>query len=372
MSLLTHGHISQVQYRYVVTDLRDNTIIGDLPLQRVSYTNELSREGTLSAEIQVNLDTMVYKLRETTVPGRTGLYVLRNGFPIWGGMIWKRRYSAPSRTLEIEAATFESYLYKRFQRSNRSWAATDQLQIARQITTNEAASILMTVDNKTSGRVRERNMYAHEFKTVGEELEQLGNLIDGFDWNVEITRGDGLTLFRTLRFYYPYRGVSKENTTLSFEYPGSISSVSFSEDAESGANRMWAIGAGEAEEQITRVASDTAGNWPQLHESRSYKSVSQYPTLQAHADSDLRRLRTPVEIAEVDVRADIEPYLGTYNPGDWARFVFKDEYFTPPVTMFMRIVGYTVRVDEEGLETISLVVNTERAELEPGEYEDDE
>ena len=372
MTELTHGHIDRVDYRYIVTDLRDNAIIGELPLQQVSYSNELSREGALSAEIQVNWDTMVYQLKDVTVPGRTGLYVLRNGNPIWGGMIWKRRYSAPSRTLEIEASTFESYLYKRFQRSNRSWASTDQLQIARQITTNEAASILMTVDNKTSGRVRERNMYRHEFKTVGEELEQLGNLIDGFDWNVEITRGDGLTLNRILRFYYPYRGVSKENTTLSFEYPGSIASVSFSEDADGGANRMWAIGAGEAEEQITRLASDTAGNWPPLHESRSYKSVAQYPTLQAHADSDLTRLRTPIEVAEIDVRADIEPYLGTYGPGDWARFVFKDEYFTPPVTMFMRIIGYTVRVDDEGLESISLVVNTERAELAPGEYEEDD
>lgn len=364
--------INQVDYKYVVTDLRTNTILGALPFKGVGYSNMLSQNGDFSGRISVNISTKPFNLREVTTPGRTGLYVIRNGLPIWGGIIWKRRYNSSSRSLEIEGATFESYFFKRFNRVTKRWANTDQLQIAREITQSAAADVMITVDNMTSGRRRERSMYAHEFKYIGEELTQLGDLIDGFDWNVIITRGSGLTLNRRLAFFYPERGVGREDTTLSFEYPGSIADSDLSEDADSGANRMWAIGAGDAEEQISAFSQDRAGNWPPLDESRSYKSVNQMPTLQAHANSDLVRLKSPVEVAQISVRADIEPFLGTYNPGDWARFVFRDDYYDPQVAMFMRIIGYNVEVGDNGVELIELTVNTEREELAPGEYDEDE
>src|SRR5690606_25270562 len=316
MTNIPHRILRPVDYKYVVTDLRNNRILGVLPFKGVSYSNMLSQPGEFSGEIQVNLDTRTFGLRENTVPGRTGLYVVREGKPIWGGIIWKRRYSAPNRALEVEASTFESYFYKRFNRLTRRWSQTDQLQIARQLTESIAADIVTTVDNKTSGRSRDRSVYAHEFKRAGEELEQLGNLIDGFDWNVVLTRGQGMEIFRHLTFFYPERGVSKKDTTLSFEYPGSISAFEFSEDADEGANRIWAIGAGDAEEQITAYAENKNGNWPPLEETQAYKSVSRKNTLQAHANSDLTRLNSPVEIAEVTVRSDIEPFLGSYEPGD--------------------------------------------------------
>src|SRR5690606_20771137 len=121
--------------------------------------NMLSQAGEFSGEIQVNWDTREFDLRGNTNPGKTGLYVIRNGQPIWGGIIWKRRYSGPNRTLEVEAASFESYFFKRYNRVTRKWANADQLQIARTITEGAAADVVMSVDNKTSGRTRERAMY---------------------------------------------------------------------------------------------------------------------------------------------------------------------------------------------------------------------
>src|SRR5690606_4970316 len=130
-----------------------------------------------------------------------------------------------------------------------------------------------------------------------------------------------------------------------------------------GATVMWAIGAGEDAEQLDARASDITGGWPELHMSMAYKTVKKKATLQQHANSDLKRLRSPVEIADITVRGNVEPYINQYNPGDWARYSFSDSYLIPPVAMFMRIVGYTVTVDDTGMETIRLTVNTERDEL---------
>lgn len=362
MSIAT-SIIPSAHYRFLVTDLRNNTILDDLPLQKVTYSNALSKAGSIVAEIQINLDTKIHNLKEHTAPGKTGLYVVRNGVPVWGGIIWKRQYSAPDRTLRIDGATFESYLFRRFQRSNFTWKREDQLKMARSIIGSVFDQVGVTVDSNNSGVYRERNLYKYEFKTIGDELQTLSDLINGFDWNVDISLDDsGLVFNRELKFYYPKKGVTKEDTTISFEYPGIISDVTYSEDAENGVNKSWAVGAGESEEQLEKFATDSAGGWPILEDVENYKDVVIPATLQNHADSDLVRLRTPIEIAEITVRADREPFLGTYSTGDWARFVLNDLYFDPALTVFMRIIEYTVSVDDKGLERVKLTLNTERNE----------
>lgn len=355
--------IPYADYRFMVTDLRTNKILDDIPFQKVTYSNALSKAGSIVAEIQVNLDTKVHNLQTNTAPGKTGLYVVRNGLPVWGGIIWKRQYSAPDRTLRIDGATFESYLFRRFQRSNFSWKREDQLIMARSIIGNTFDQVKVNVASNNSGVYRERNLYKYEFKTIGDELQTLSDLINGFDWNVDITLDDsGLNFNRDLKFYYPKKGITKEDTTISFEYPGIISDISYSEDADTGANKVWAIGAGESEEQLEKVAVDSSGGWPILEDVENYKDVVIPETLQTHANSDLVRLRTPIEIAEISIRADREPYLGTYSTGDWARFVLKDLYFDPALTIYMRIIGYSVSVDEKGIERVKLTLNTERNE----------
>jgi hypothetical protein len=363
VSNLPTRSLVKVQYRYLIADLKNNEIISDLPLKGVSYSNILSDVGEFAGTIQINKSTKVFNIKKTVLPGKTAVYVLRNGLPIWGGIIWKISYSAPTRSLRVDANTFESYFYRRFQRQNKSWANADQLQIARDIANQVAGDLGIIVGGGSSPRVRSRSVYKYEYKTIGEELQQLSDLIDGFDWNITLSPAPGNKVTKTLQFFYPDRGATKANTKIAFEYPGSIESFTYTQDAERGATRMWAIGAGESEEQIERSATDISGNWPILEESYSYKTVVNGTTLQSHADSDLRRLRAPVEIVEAIVRANVEPFLGTYAPGDWARFSFQDDFFDPRETKFMRIIGYNVSVADDGIERVRLTLNTEREEL---------
>ena len=63
--------------------------------------------------IAIAPDTKDLNLYENTMPGKTAVYVVRDGICIWGGMIWSREYTLVNRTLSINASEFTSYLQHR-------------------------------------------------------------------------------------------------------------------------------------------------------------------------------------------------------------------------------------------------------------------
>lgn len=379
---LQDADTSQHEYRYILCDIRTNAVLDEVEFRGVTYSNVVSGIGEFSGSLSVNPETSVTNLRATTTPGRATLYVYRDDVLVWGGIIWKRNFDSDSRTMQIVAKTFESHFYKRIQGTTKYWASEDQLSIARWLVTsnNSAAEVGVEVSTAVSTRFRERTMFGYEFKTTGLELEQLAGLIDGFDWNVSVFVDPAtLETRRRLDFYYPYRGLTRENSTLQFEYPGAVKNFTLNEDAESGGNKIWALGTGEGTEQVVAFSQDSVqigAGYPLNEETRSYKSVVKPSTLQSHADADLDRLKAPVAVFEVSLRADVEPELGTYSVGDWARFRFNDAYFydassLPSSDGFIEFIGKNqegsynemaritqieVSIDDAGIENVKLTL----------------
>lgn len=102
-----------VEYRYYLTDLLSNQIISEVPFRGVSFERANRRAGSFSGTIPFIEVTSGLNLYEATLPGRTGLYVMRNGVCVWGGIIWSRAYEVESRELEVVGSEFMSYFYKR-------------------------------------------------------------------------------------------------------------------------------------------------------------------------------------------------------------------------------------------------------------------
>ena len=102
-------------YTYYVADLLTGEIIGDLPLTGVGFTRVLNAPGTFRGSLHTR-DPRVLALapRRLTEPGRTALYVDRDGVLVWGGIIWTTRYTADDGALELGAADFLSYFEHRF------------------------------------------------------------------------------------------------------------------------------------------------------------------------------------------------------------------------------------------------------------------
>lgn len=364
-------------YSYVITDLRTNQIVSELPFTGASYEKNVSKEGNADLSLIINTETLEMNPNAFTIPGRVGVYIFRNQKVMWGGIVFKRQYDSSSRVLRLTCKSFEEYFYRIIQRHTLSWTNTEQLDIAREfITRNKAHSnVLIDLDTQTmSGMKRERNMYDFEFKTVGEELERLSSLLKGFDWNVEVyTEPTTNELKRVLNFYYPNKGKSKEDTDLLFEFPGSIREFTLSDDAESGATKIYGIGAGEGETQLwaskdSQASVPIAERYPPLEKTKSYKSVSIKSTLQSHVDSDMEKEKSPVTVIEVTLRGDGEGEheVGSYDVGDWARFRIEDPFLPEPIDQYHRITGFKVNVeDSSGLETVTLVLGDNDANLAP-------
>lgn len=102
-----------LEYRYFLTDLLTNTVISEVPFRGVSYERTNRRAGSFSGTIPFIPATKGLNLYEATMPGRTGLYIMRNDVCVWGGIIWSRSYDVLSKDLKVDGAELISYFYHR-------------------------------------------------------------------------------------------------------------------------------------------------------------------------------------------------------------------------------------------------------------------
>lgn len=100
-------------YRYFTADLLTNEILAEIPFRGVSWERALKGAGAFSGKIPITAETDSMDLYNTTMPGQTALYVVRNNVCVWGGIIWTRQYQFGSRDLAISASEFSSYFYRR-------------------------------------------------------------------------------------------------------------------------------------------------------------------------------------------------------------------------------------------------------------------
>jgi ribosomal protein L31 len=101
------------EYKYFTVNITTNEILAEIPFSDVSFERALKGAGSFSGTIAVAPETKDLQLYDNTMPGNTALYVVRNEVCVWGGIIWGRDYNVVSRSLQIEASEFTSYLQHR-------------------------------------------------------------------------------------------------------------------------------------------------------------------------------------------------------------------------------------------------------------------
>ena len=127
------------EYRYFLTNLVTNQPIAEVPFKSVSYERVLKGAGTFSGTIPNAPENESIGLYESTMPGRTGLYVVRNGICVWGGMIWSRSYNINDRILQVSASEFTSYFHHR-----RIWKTFGQVFGANLEVTNGLVKVALS------------------------------------------------------------------------------------------------------------------------------------------------------------------------------------------------------------------------------------
>jgi len=100
-------------YRYFTTDLLTNTVLAEIPFKGVSFERSIKAAGSFKGTIPVIPETAHMNIYESTMPGKTGLYIVKDQECIWGGIIWSRSYDVVEKMLSVNASEFTSYFYHR-------------------------------------------------------------------------------------------------------------------------------------------------------------------------------------------------------------------------------------------------------------------
>lgn len=351
-------------YTYLIADLRTGEILDELPLFGVSFDKKLNDTGSFRAQLSVaDPEIRLREPRLLTEPGRTAVYVDRDGDLLWGGIVWTSRYSGADAVLELGAADFLSYFEHRLVLDPGDLTApvpftnTDQLVIARELVglaqSHPGGDLGVVVAGTASSGVSRTITYAPgDLKPVADALRDLANADDGFDFAFDVRYAESGVPERFLRTGFPRLG--RAGAPHVWEYGANLVDFTWPADAASMATRVLAQGGSPVAEDL---AARRAG-WPLLEVAASQSDVTDPAMLDAQVKGELAARRRPVVLPELTVRADLDPVVGSYSVGDDARIVIDDPYFPgEQLDVTVRVIGLEVTPgDDAGQEQVKLTV----------------
>lgn len=357
-------------YRYLFADLLTNQVIAELPITGVSFTQQLNSAGSFTGHLLLSgVNAAGLNVDAGTIPGRTAIYVDRNGVLVWGGIIWGREYNSTSQALTFQAREFESYFERRKITTTQVFNNADQLTIAQSLVNSAqataAGNIGVTVPSNTSGVLVSRTYYAYELKNVYSALQDLAKQTNGFDMNIEVAYDGGGNPTKSFVFSYPKSGTtytSESLTAPTFEFPsGNTIEYIYPEDGSIAANTIYGLGAGSNEGKLITTAVDTtklSTGWPLLEQEANYSDITDATLLAGLTTAQITATSYPPTTLKIAAPPYENPVFGTYKIGDDVRVIIQDNRFPAGLNAIYRLVALSVTPGEDGPERVTLTLTT--------------
>lgn len=312
-------------YKVVLADVLTGSIRGELPVDSIAAVTGLNAPGSLNVSMPLRLTRPGVPTSFTPAdfdPGRSALYVVRDGVCLWSGILWTWDASVRDNSITLNAEGWQSYWRHRFLKSDVDYAAVDQAEIVADLIDwaqlQPGGNIGIDTSTATpTGRVRDRTWWSWERHNIGELIENLSAVIDGFHFAYPSTF-DGSTFTTSLRIGYPATG---RTTNIVLEMGGNVELLGLSSNGTSMVNHAEMIGSGQTADVPIRAGVDTSllDTTPLLESCTSVSDVTDPTTLQEKADRALSLGRQPVQIPRLRIGADADPKIGTYDVGDRLR-----------------------------------------------------
>lgn len=375
-------------FRYHVADLFTGEEIDEFEAVDFEWTTTLSRPGGWKCKLPMRHEKAA---RSTFAVGARSVYVTRGGNVLFGGMLWS---SGAQSSGETPLVTFGGQGHFHYYRGERrkirsrlgmtyatgdnameiTFAAVDQFRIVDDLLDHAAAfagaaNVGYAAVNMhgpgvggLSGVTRDRTYWSYEGKPIGEAIEQLAAVEDGFDFSESWGFSAGL-FTRSLDLWYPRKG-NRENRV--FEIGKNVVLLDENQDAEQLATRAFNYGSGQDDAILTAEAVDAsmeypAGAYPLMETSEHYRDVSEQATLNAHAQRDLRAASIVGQTVNVEVVESVDTTIETVGEGDTVRLIADDGFVQ--LDDYMRVVSKTVSVNANGFPTMKMTLVNEAASL---------
>ena len=397
----------------VIAELPLTAVSFDTQLNSIgSFQGELLLSG---------LDAATLNIFNGTNPGQTCLYVDYGGQIIWGGVIWMREYDSTTQVLKISGQEMLSYFKRRKitplnitgwtpagSYSSISGGAivygtsahpVDICTIANDLIVNYAQKVGFpnqgnTVKGNiglkaastvtTSGYNVTRSYFDYELKEVFQAIKDLSDGLDSssgnpyFDFVIDYSYDSSGRPVKTFEMYMPLYA----SVTAMFQFPGNLIEYIYNQDGTNAVNVMWGMGYGKNANKLIALALDnqfsydpagsinsTTGNAALLESTASFIDIADQNLLGATTAGQLNA-RTGItlptaghpvisapEVVQVVLPPYVDPYLGTFKVGDYARLAIVDDMFPSGYDYInWRIVSISVDPgeDKESRVTVSL------------------
>ncbi|MFD8318592.1 hypothetical protein [Kitasatospora purpeofusca] len=359
-----------VSYRLRVCDLVTDRHLGWLTPSALSWDDYIGKTGSLTGTLPIPDTAAGARARELLQGGRTMVYLERSTAfarrTVWGGILWAptpRRDARGNYSYELRAGGLEGVLrQKRILFDDLAYTATDQLAIARGLVAYAQAQPggdlrIETDPAQMSGVLRDRDWIRHDHHYLGDLLDKLAAVEQGFEWRIQCFADDTGARHRALRLGYPTItvGAGGREGDLVLSGSGTVGPYSLPQDASSMANAWQSRGASVGSDlggsqlpllsPLLTSPEDWAAGWPRLDGSSDYSSVSTQDVLDEHAAADLARARRPTSVPSVSYTSTD---VGQPELGQTVRLKLRDVLHPDDSEVRYRAVGMRVQVAERG------------------------
>ena len=310
-------------YRYLLASLRDSTVrLAEVPFESASYSHVLNAPGAFTGTLGLDQPAKLAAVLESVLQlGQVSLWVERDGVIVWGGPLWTSDADIDSGTISYAGEGWHSYFRRRVLRAKKVYTAADQTTGIAKNLLDYAQSFVggsIGVDTSgvtASGVLRDRTWEAFERKNIGQAVEELAAVEDGFDFRYDSAYDSGGNL--SIRFLTSYPPTGR-HTEFVLEVGKQLAKLGIKTDGTALATNVDAIGAGEGDIKLIATVSDPGllGAYPILDDVVSFTDVNQLPTLTAHARKRLTQGASPVVLPAVEWDPSLEPVVGAFLPGD--------------------------------------------------------
>ena len=312
------------QYRVLYGNLLTSALHGELPSSSLSTFDVLNGPG--GGSISMPLDTNpAISVDELTFDGATGIFIERDGVIVGGGIPWTYRADIGSNTLTVNFAGWLSYLRRRTLRATLVYSGVEQTTIATNLIDYAegvpGGAIGITHAATATGVTRDRTYRWWEHHNVGEQIERLANVNNGFHFRFD-TEWQPADTIPTIVFRTSYPPLGRLTTHV-FDTDVNCALAQVDGDGSGIVNSVLVAGEGEGRGRVTatRVNADAWNTAPLLQRVLSFSTVRSRTHLVAHGD---RMIAQGAEVANrirLDVHPDTPPNFGSYTVGDRVRVV---------------------------------------------------
>lgn len=374
-------------YTYRFANILSDSDIAELELSNVRFDRRIIQPGSFSADMSVTNSQIAEEVKKV-IPGKTLVHVYRDS-DIWGTyIIWQVRVKSGRSsdvTVSFSGATMESWFYKRIVDFDLEFSNVDQIDIFADLVNGaqvgwspyiDSANMNIIVPVGSTGVLRDRTYKLSDAASVGQRIEELANVDDGFEYMIK-TYIDPYENERVRIMDWGYPNINGTVKAVQFAYPGNITSYELSYDATEAGTAFWARGdsiqddvTAESESLITPTPELSTqylvGAWPHLDKVVDYQSVTNIDTLYEYARWWKDNHSGLVLIPQVEINSSEGLIFSPNEIGSWAQFTITDAYFplnsdgSSGFSGEFRVVGMEVTPPERGSgETIRFVIETD-------------